>query len=69
MMPAPDTDGLIHGLARQAGTSRLSGARTFKLSSGIRARNGAYVRCRPRRVKVSPSNRRDPPKERSNHVT
>jgi hypothetical protein len=36
MMPLTDTDvsntdGLIYGLARQAGTSRLSGARAFKL--------------------------------------
>jgi hypothetical protein len=31
MMPVTDTDGLIHGLARQAGTSRLSSARAFKL--------------------------------------
>jgi hypothetical protein len=31
MTPATDTDGLIHGLARQAGTSRLSGPRAFKL--------------------------------------
>jgi hypothetical protein len=32
MKPVTDTDGLIHGLARQAGTSRLSGARAFKLT-------------------------------------
>jgi hypothetical protein len=32
MMPVTDTDGLIHQLSRQAGTSQLSGARTFKLS-------------------------------------
>jgi hypothetical protein len=31
MMSATDTDGLIHGLARQAGTSRFS-ARAFKLT-------------------------------------
>ena len=32
MMQVTDTDGLIEGLARQAGTSRLSGARAFKLT-------------------------------------
>lgn len=31
-MPVTDTDGLIHGLAREAGTSRISGARAFKLT-------------------------------------
>ncbi len=31
MMPVSDTDGLIHGLAHQAGTSWLSGPRAFKL--------------------------------------
>jgi hypothetical protein len=31
-MPVTDTDGLIHGLAREAGTSRLSGARAFRLT-------------------------------------
>lgn len=32
MMSVTDTDGLIHGLARQAGTSRLRGTRTFRLT-------------------------------------
>jgi hypothetical protein len=32
MMPVSDTDDLIHGLARQAGTSRLSSARAFKFT-------------------------------------
>jgi hypothetical protein len=31
MIPVTDTDGMIHQLAGQAGTSRLSGARAFKL--------------------------------------
>lgn len=31
-MPVADTDGLIHGLAHQAGTNRLSSARAFKLT-------------------------------------
>jgi hypothetical protein len=31
-MPVTDTDDLIHGLARQAGASRLPGARAFKLT-------------------------------------
>jgi hypothetical protein len=31
MKPLTDTDGLIHGLAHQAGTSRLSDARAFRL--------------------------------------
>jgi hypothetical protein len=35
MMPIADTDGLIHGLARQAGTSRLPGGRAFKLTLSI----------------------------------
>ena len=32
MMPVTDTEGLIHRLARQAGTKRLSGVRAFKLT-------------------------------------
>jgi hypothetical protein len=32
MLTVSDTDGLIHRLARQAGTSRLSSARAFKLT-------------------------------------
>jgi hypothetical protein len=32
MIPLADTDDLIHGLAGQAGTSRLSSARAFKLA-------------------------------------
>jgi hypothetical protein len=32
MMPVTNTDDLIHGLARRAGTSRISGARAFKVT-------------------------------------
>lgn len=37
MMPVTDTDGLIHRLSRQAGTSWFPGARTFKLTLLIAA--------------------------------